>query len=151
VTGPEIASDGIAISAANGKGKLRLIQRDDLDGRTRARRQFDAIAEGVADDLKGTPGGLSTVKLHLIEAFAGLAIATNALNARLLAGEEVEISDLAQAASTLARVAMRIGTERIAKEISTFGSLIRADQERQRRQTRAQRQQEADAEEEPAL
>jgi hypothetical protein len=87
----------------------------------------------------------------LIECFAGLAIATNALNARLLAGDEVEISDLATAASTLARLAVRLGTERIAQEISTFGGLIRADQERQRRQAREQRQQQADAEEESAL
>jgi len=141
---PEIGSDGITISAANGRGKLRLIQRDDLDGRTRARKQFDAIAEAVAQDLEGTPGGLSTIKLHLIEAFAGLAVATNALNARLLAGEEILITDLATAASTMARVATRIGTAKIAREVQTFGSLIRADQEQQRQ--RAREQQELDPE-----
>jgi hypothetical protein len=85
--------------------------RQNLDGRTKARKQFDAIADGVADDLKGS-GKLSTIQLHLIEAFAGCAIIVNAINAQLLSGEVVDITDHSQAASTLVRLASRLGLHR---------------------------------------
>ena len=35
-------------SVGNGKGKIKLLSRQSLDGRTRARKQFDAIAAGIA-------------------------------------------------------------------------------------------------------
>jgi hypothetical protein len=44
------------IVAGNGRGKVRLLTRDALDNRTRAARQFDAIAEGIAQDLGGEDG-----------------------------------------------------------------------------------------------
>src|SRR6516162_811024 len=78
----QISADAVTIPNGNGRGKLRLLTRQNLDGRTKGRKQFDAIAQGVADDLKGS-GELSTIQLHLIETFAGCAIIINAINARL--------------------------------------------------------------------
>ena len=52
------------IPSGNGQGKTRLLTRNNLDKRTRARKQFDAIAEGIAEDLGGEDR-LSTVQRHL--------------------------------------------------------------------------------------
>jgi hypothetical protein len=94
--------------SSNGRrrGKLRLIHRDQIDQRTKAVQQFDAIATGIAEDLGGHDR-LSTVQKHLVEAFAGVALAVNDLNARLLLGEEIDIVEQSQAVSTLVRVAQR--------------------------------------------
>jgi hypothetical protein len=88
-----------------------------LDGRTRARKQFDAIARGIASDLGGE-SELSTVQKHLVEAFAGAAIHVHDKNARLLLGEEVDIVEHCQAISTLVRVAQRIGLRRVVRDIT---------------------------------
>lgn len=113
----EIAPDAPAMRAGNGRGKIRLLTRSSLDGRTKARKQFDAIAEGVATDLGGS-ARLSTVQRHLVEAFAGCAIVLQAINARILLGEEVDIADQSSAASTLVRLAQRIGIERVALDVT---------------------------------
>jgi len=101
----------------NGSGKVRLLTRDALDGRTKARRQFDAIAEGIAADLGGE-AQLSTVQRHLVEAFAGAAIHVNDINARLLMGEEIDIIAHSTAISVMVRVASRIGVTRVPRNVT---------------------------------
>ena len=97
--------------------KVRLLTRKSLDGRTRARKQFDAIANGIASDLGGEDR-LSTVQRHLVEAFAGAAVHVHDLNARLLKGEPVDVLMHSQAISSMVRVAARIGIDRVARDIS---------------------------------
>jgi hypothetical protein len=98
-------------------GKLNLISRANLDGRTREAEQFDAIATAIAQDLGGSDQ-LSTVERHLVEAFAGAALSVNDINARLLLGEEIDILKQAQAISTMVRVAQRIGVKRVPTNIT---------------------------------
>ena len=43
----------VPVASVPEKGKMRLLTREHLDGRTRARKQFDAIAAGIAKDLGG--------------------------------------------------------------------------------------------------
>jgi hypothetical protein len=105
----------------NGRGRAALsrqkradiITRAHLDGRTRARRQFDAIASEIAADLGGEDQ-LSTIQKHLVEAFAGVALSVHDLNARLLLGQQIDVGVQAQAVSTMIRAANRIGVRRIA-------------------------------------
>jgi hypothetical protein len=77
---------------------------------------FDAIAEGIAKDLGGE-AQLSTVQRHLVEAFAGCAVVLQAINARILLGEPVNIADQASAASVLVRLASRIGLVRVPRDV----------------------------------
>lgn len=98
-------------------GKVRLLTAKSLDGRTRARKQFDAIANGIAADLGGVDQ-LSTVQRHLLEAFAGAAVHVHDLNARLLKGEKVDVITHSQAISSMVRVASRIGLDRRAKDVT---------------------------------
>jgi hypothetical protein len=111
------------------RGKQRLLSRDTLDGRTRARRQFDAIATGIAGDLGGEDR-LSTVQRHLVEAFAGAAVHVHDLNARLMLGQEVDIVAHSHAISTMVRVASRIGIHRVARNITpTLSDYITVEDE----------------------
>ena len=119
----QMPADGPAVPTGNGRGKVRLLTRQNLDGRTKARKQFVAIADGVADDLKGS-GKLSTIQLHLIEAFAGCAIIINAINAQLLSGEDIDIADHSQAASTLVRLASRLGLKHAPRDASTLDQYL---------------------------
>lgn len=96
--------------------KARLLTRGHLDGRSRARKQFDAIANGIAVDLGGVDR-LTTVQKHLVEAFAGAALSVNDLNMKLLIGDDINILEQSTAISTLVRVAARLGTGRAAKDI----------------------------------
>jgi hypothetical protein len=119
-----MASDVTRIATGNGRGRVRLLTRGNLDGRTKARKQFDAIAKGIAQDVApGGEGQLSTVQKHLIEAFAGAAVHVHDLNARLLLGEEVDIVAHSQAISTMVRIASRIGTQRVAREVMPVPSV----------------------------
>jgi hypothetical protein len=112
-----MAADVTTIASGNGQGKTRLLTRSALDGRTKARKQFDAIARGIAVDLGGEDQ-LSTIQRHLVEAFAGAAVHVHDLNARLLLGEQVDIVAHSQAISTMVRIASRIGTQRVARDIT---------------------------------
>jgi hypothetical protein len=111
----EVQPNSPVVTGGNGRGRVQVLTRQHLDGRSKARKQFDAIASGIAKDLGGD---LSTVQLHLVEAFAGIALAVGAANARLLLGEAVDIAEHSQTVSTLVRVASRIGLGRVAKDIT---------------------------------
>ena len=129
-------------TAGNGSEKRRpknrkrtrpqLLNRSELDGRTNAAKQFDAIAEAIAADLGGEDQ-LSTVQRHLVEAFAGAAIHVNDINARLLLGEEIDIMAHSTAISTMVRVASRIGIERVPKDVDgeTLADIFREQQQRE--------------------
>ena len=115
--GPKMASDVTSIASGNGQGKVRLLTRGNLDGRTKARKRFDSIVRGIAQDLGGEDR-LSTIQMTLVEAFAGCAVHMHDLNARLLLGEEVDIVAHSQAISTMVRIASRVGTRRVAHDVT---------------------------------
>jgi hypothetical protein len=106
------------------RAKETLITRDRLDGRCSAAKQFDAIAEGIAQDLGGETN-LSTVQRHLVEAFAGAAIHVSNLNSHLLLGQPVDIAEHATAISSIVRLASRIGILRVPRDVTPQGEADR--------------------------
>lgn len=75
---------------------------------------------------------LSTIEVALIEAFAGAAVTLNNLNTRLALGQEIDLSQHAQAVSAMVRVASRLGLQRRAKDVGpTFGEILRRGIEEQ--------------------
>jgi hypothetical protein len=96
---------------------LKVLSRHELDGRTFIARQFASIADGIAQDLGGSDR-LSTVMRHLVEGFAGVAVHVSDINARLLLGEKIDISEHSQVISTMVRVGSRIGLTRLPKDIT---------------------------------
>jgi hypothetical protein len=113
----QIPADAVTMPSGNGRGKVRLLTRQSLDGRTKARKQFDAVVEGIASDLGGE-AHLTTVQRHLVEAFAGCAVVVHDINARLLLGQPIDIGEAAQAVSSLVRVAQRIGVGRHMRDVT---------------------------------
>ena len=111
--GMEIALD----SAPKQGGKTRLIDRSALDGRTSAAKKFDLVVRGAQADLGGRDQ-LTTIELALIHAFAGAAVHLESLNARLLLGGPIDLTEHAQAISSLVRIAARLGTRRRAKDVT---------------------------------
>jgi hypothetical protein len=88
----------------------------DIDGRTIiARRYRDVLAALVAD--QGGADRLSEVRLQLCRRFVGLAVQAEALEG---AGQPVDINQHATIASTLVRLAGRLGLDRAAKEVETI-------------------------------
>ena len=98
-------------------GKLRLLTRDQLDGRTTAAKRFDETAREIAEDLGGE-SQLSAIERHLVMAFAGVSIHLGDLHARLLLGERIDIMEHATAISSLVRITSRIGTRRVARNVT---------------------------------
>jgi hypothetical protein len=96
--------------------KPRPFTRNQLDQRTVAFKMFENLVASVIQDAGGE-SEISTVQRELIEAFAGVAIRVNDLNTRGLAGQPVNLSELSPAASTLTRLASRIGTRRAPREV----------------------------------
>ena len=113
----QISPDAVTMPTGNGRGKVRLLTRQSLDGRTKARKRFDAVVEGIASDLGGE-AHLTTVQRHLVEAFAGCAVVVHDINARLLLGQQIDISEATQAVSSLVRLASRIGVGRHMRDVT---------------------------------
>ena len=107
------------------QGKLRLLSRAALDGRTAVAKQFDSIAASIATDMGGEDQ-LCTIQKHLVEAFAGCAVNVSDLNARLLLGEKVDLAQHAQAVTTLVRVASRLPIGRVARQIPSMAEYLRS-------------------------
>jgi hypothetical protein len=105
------------LAKGNGRGKVRLLTKENLDGRTKARKRFDATVEGIASDLGGEDR-LTMVQKHLVEAFAGCAVVVHDINARLLLGQRIDIGEAAQAVSSLVRLAQRIGVGRHIRDVT---------------------------------
>ena len=61
----QVQPDAVMMPTGNGRGKVRLLTRQSLDGRTKARKRFDAVVEGIASDLGGE-AHLTTVQRHLV-------------------------------------------------------------------------------------
>jgi hypothetical protein len=121
----------------HGPVKPTPVTRRDLDDRTAAARMWDSLASNIAADLGGE-ANLSSVQKTLIEAFVGVSIQLTDLNMRGLKGEKVDLSELSLAASTLVRIATRIGITRVARDVgSSLGDVLRADHERQQREKQA--------------
>jgi hypothetical protein len=93
-----------------------LLNADELDGRTRARRAYDAIVSGIEADLGGA-SQLSTVERTLAAAYAGVAVQNADLNARLLRGESVDLVEFAAMIGAMVRIASRLGIGRRPREL----------------------------------
>ena len=113
----EIAPDSVSLANGNGKGKVRLLTRQALDGRTRARKQYDTAYFSIIQDLGGEDQ-LGTVMLGLAEAYASELVALRHLNAKLLLGDSVDCIERGQVISNICRLASRIGTVRVARDIT---------------------------------
>jgi hypothetical protein len=93
------------------------------DGRRKTVRRIRDIASAIAQDHGGSDP-CSAVKAELIKRFASIAVLAEAEEARFAAGEEPDVERLALVASTLCRLASRIGLDRLPREIEPLNSYL---------------------------
>ena len=105
----------------------QLLTRDTLDGRTNAAKAFDRLVADIERDLGGSDR-LSTIERSLIEGFAGAAVTLQHLNTQLALGQEIDLSQHAQAVSAMVRVASRLGLQRRMKDVGLPDPLTYARQ-----------------------
>jgi hypothetical protein len=110
------------------QGKVRLLQRSQLDGRTAAAQAFDQLVADIESDLGGHHQ-LTAIEKGLVEGFAGATIILQSLNAQMALGQIIDVADLSQSISSMVRIASRLGEQRRARDVtvrSTQTSSVRA-------------------------
>jgi hypothetical protein len=87
-----------------------------VDGRSAVARRYRDLASQIVADQ----GGLdrcSEARLQLIRRFAAASVLAEQLEARLANGEGIDVAEHAALASTLVRLAAKIGIDRRAKPV----------------------------------
>jgi hypothetical protein len=89
----------------------QLLVREELDGRTGPAKAYDRLVASIVTDLGG-PESCSTLEMNLIGAYAGAWLQVENLNCRQLLGEAIDLAVYCQCASTMTRIASRLGLQR---------------------------------------
>ncbi len=87
-----------------------------IDGRSLVARRYRDIAQQIIAD-QGGQDRLAEARLQLIRRFAAAAVLAEMAEARLANGEQINVAEHSLLASTLVRIAQRIGINRGAREI----------------------------------
>ena len=108
-----------------------------LDGRSASARRYRDLVNAFVADM----GGLeccSEIRLGLVRRLAATTVQAEMLEARMVNGEAIDISQLCTLASTTVRLSQRLGLERKQRDVTpSLSDLIRADQNRGREETRS--------------
>lgn len=86
------------------------------DGRTLIARRFYDVCQAIIADQAGL-ARCSEARLQLIRRFSAAAVMAESMEARLAAGERIDVAAHAQLSSTLVRLASRIGIDRRSKAV----------------------------------
>jgi hypothetical protein len=89
----------------------------DIDGRGAVARRFRDIVSAILVDQGGVDQ-CSESRKQLIRRFAAAAVIAEQMESRLANGEQISITEHAQLASTLVRIAQRIEINRRANDIT---------------------------------
>jgi hypothetical protein len=119
--GPRMPAENAVLAERKPTARSRVSNGKDLlpgiDGRSpTARRYRDIVAAVVAD--QGGEGRVSEAKLSLIRRFSAACVLAEAMEAKLVNGEPIDIAEHSLLASTLVRIAQRIGINRIPKNVT---------------------------------
>jgi hypothetical protein len=102
----------------------QLLTRAELDGRTNAAKAFDRLVSEIEADLGGRDQ-LSAIELTLIEGYAGAAVALQDMNARRALGQPIDLAEHSQVASTMVRIASRLGLRKRMRDVTpSLGDIL---------------------------
>ena len=111
--------DAPVIPTGNGRGKVRLLSRQALDGRTKARKDFDSVHRRIINDISGGDASrVSTIQSYYAEALAMLGVYLDDFNARRMLGQEIDLLQLCQTITTFVRVASRLPNHRVPRDVT---------------------------------
>jgi hypothetical protein len=95
---------------------------DRVDGRLAIVRRYRDVAAAILVDLGGADN-VTEVKLGLVRRFAGCVALAEQIEQRMAQGEAISLPEYALLASTMTRLAGRIGLSRIARDLGVVPSL----------------------------
>jgi hypothetical protein len=99
-----------------------------VDGRSQIARRYRDITAALAADMGGA-ARMSEARGQLVRRFAAAAVMAEEMEARLANGEPIDIAQHALLASTLVRLASRIGIDRVPKDVTpTLSQYLEAKQ-----------------------
>jgi hypothetical protein len=102
------------------QGRSRVSNRSDIlagvDQRSAIARRYRDLVIAVGNDQGGLEH-LSETRLQLIRRLSGASVLAEQLEARMAAGEQIQITEYSTLASTIVRIAQRIGIDRIARDV----------------------------------
>jgi hypothetical protein len=99
-------------AVANGS---RLL--DGLDGRSAPARRYRDIAVAIATDLGGYDS-LTEAQLQLVRSAAGLTVLREALDAKALNGERIDVGEYCRISNSLRRLLSTIGLDRTSRDVT---------------------------------
>jgi hypothetical protein len=97
----------------NGKDLL-----PNVDGRSLIARRYRDICTAIASDQGGLDQ-LSEARIQLIRRYAACCVLAEEMESRLVRGEHIDITVYVQLTTTMVRIALRIGLDRVPRDISS--------------------------------
>jgi hypothetical protein len=108
-----------------GGNKARLLRLEDIDGRTRARREAERFLNDLLDDLGGAES-VSAGRRALAESAAVTKAMLDDQGARYLLGEPIDPAGYATLSNSLKRLVETVGLERRTRDTLDLGSYLQA-------------------------
>jgi hypothetical protein len=88
-----------------------------LDGRSASARRFRDLVNAFVADMGGFDC-CSEIKLGLLRRLAATTVQAEMLEARMVNGEAIDVSQLCTLASTTVRISQRLGLERRTRDVT---------------------------------
>jgi len=88
-----------------------------IDGRSVIARRYKDIVSAILVD-QGGEDRCSESRKQLIRRFAACSVLAEALEAKVVAGKEIDIDEHTRLSSTLVRLAQRIGIDRVPRDVT---------------------------------
>lgn len=110
-----------ALSTRKASARSRVSNGQDIlpgvDGRSPLARRYRDISAAIVADMGG-PDRCSEARIQLIRRFAASAVMAEAMEATLVNGQSINITEHSLLSSTLVRLAARIGINRMPKNVT---------------------------------
>jgi hypothetical protein len=106
------------------RSKPQLLTSRDLDKRSNAYKMFTQLTVEIENDLGGRDA-LSTIERTMISAYVGAAVSLQHLNTQLALGQKVDLTTFSGAASTMVRIASRLGLRRRSREVESIDEYLK--------------------------
>jgi hypothetical protein len=113
---PNGKPNGKPLRRPHRRTKPQLLTARDLDKRSNAYKAFTQLMAEIEIDLGGRDA-LSVIERQLIAAFVGAAITLQHFNTQLALGQKVDLAQFTGVASSMVRIAAKLGLRRRQREI----------------------------------
>jgi hypothetical protein len=104
-----------------GAGKSRITNGRDIlpnvDLRSRIARRYRDLVHAIVSDQGGV-ANISESRMQLIRRFAAASCIAENFEAKLVAGEDIDLSEFAQLSSTLVRLTNHLGLDRVPRTVT---------------------------------